>query len=98
MMRLAPAVVVLTRDMNDKLFGGANSVGKTIRLDNEPYTVSGVLDDWRLLPRFYRSGHFARLATVTRYSCRLRAPSTSTWQNRAALNAMVTSRLAGKGV
>src|SRR5580698_5302777 len=47
------AVVVLTQDMNDKLFGGANSVGKSIRLDNEPYTVSGVLDDWRLLPRFY---------------------------------------------
>jgi putative ABC transport system permease protein len=47
------AVVVLTKDMNDKLFGGANSVGKTVRLGNEPYTVSGVLDDWRLLPRFY---------------------------------------------
>ncbi|MDP9089265.1 MAG: ABC transporter permease [Pseudomonadota bacterium] len=47
------AVVVLTQEMNDKLFGGSNSVGKTIRLDNEPYTVSGVLDDWKLLPRFY---------------------------------------------
>jgi putative ABC transport system permease protein len=47
------AVVVLTREMNDTLFGGTDSVGKTIRLDNEPYTVSGVLDDWRLLPRFY---------------------------------------------
>src|SRR6202790_2794554 len=47
------AVVVLTKDMNDKLFGGTNSVGKTIRLDNQPYTVSGVLDEWRLLPRFY---------------------------------------------
>jgi putative ABC transport system permease protein len=47
------AVVVITHDMNDKLFGGANSVGKSIRLDNEPYTVSGVLDEWRLLPRFY---------------------------------------------
>ncbi|HME38720.1 MAG TPA: ABC transporter permease [Steroidobacteraceae bacterium] len=47
------AVVVITREMNDKLFGGADSVGKAIRLDNEPYTVIGVLDDWRLLPRFY---------------------------------------------
>ena len=47
------AVVVITRDMNDRLFGGANSVGKTIRLDNDTYTVRGVLDDWRLLPRFY---------------------------------------------
>jgi putative ABC transport system permease protein len=47
------SVVVITRETNDKLFGGGNSVGKTIRLDNEPYTVNGVLDDWRLLPRFY---------------------------------------------
>jgi putative ABC transport system permease protein len=47
------AVVVLTREMNERLFGGANSVGKTIRLDSEPYTVTGVLDDWQILPRFY---------------------------------------------
>jgi putative ABC transport system permease protein len=47
------AVVVITREMNDRLFGGSNSVGKTIRLDNEMYTVRGVLDDWRPLPRFY---------------------------------------------
>jgi putative ABC transport system permease protein len=47
------AVAVITQDTNDRLFGGTNSVGKTIRLDNEPYLISGVLDDWRLLPRFY---------------------------------------------
>jgi putative ABC transport system permease protein len=47
------AVVVITRETNDRLFGGINSVGKTLRLDNEPYLISGVLDDWRLLPRFY---------------------------------------------
>ena len=47
------AVAVVTRDTNDRLFGGTNSVGKTIRLDNEPYVIIGVLDDWRLLPRFY---------------------------------------------
>src|SRR5258708_15618245 len=47
------AVVVLTREMNERLFGGANSVGKTIRLDSEPYTRTGDLDDWQVLPRFY---------------------------------------------
>jgi putative ABC transport system permease protein len=47
------AVVVLTREMNDRLFGGQNSVGKIVRLDSEPYTVAGVLDDWQVLPRFY---------------------------------------------
>jgi putative ABC transport system permease protein len=47
------AVVVLTHAMNDKLFGGTNSVGKTIRLDNELYTVRGVLNDWHPTPQFY---------------------------------------------
>ena len=47
------AVVVISKEINDKLFGGGNSVGKTLRLDNDTYTVSGVLDDWRPVPRFY---------------------------------------------
>jgi putative ABC transport system permease protein len=47
------AVVVITEEMNDKLFGGANSVGKTVRLNNETYTVTGVLKDWRPIPHFY---------------------------------------------
>jgi putative ABC transport system permease protein len=47
------AVIVLSHEMNEKLFAGGNSVGKTVRLDNQPYTVSGVLDEWRPLPRFY---------------------------------------------
>jgi putative ABC transport system permease protein len=47
------AVVVITQDLNDKLFGGVNSVGKTLRLDNETYTVSGVLEDWRPIPHYY---------------------------------------------
>jgi putative ABC transport system permease protein len=47
------AVIVLSREMNEKLFGAANSVGKTVRLGEDTYTVSGVLDEWRPLPRFY---------------------------------------------
>jgi putative ABC transport system permease protein len=47
------AVIVLSHEMNEKLFGGANSVGKTVRLGDDTYTVSGVLDEWRPLPRFY---------------------------------------------
>jgi len=47
------AVVVLTREMNDRLFGGSNSVGKTLHLDSELYSVVGVIDDWRPIPHFY---------------------------------------------
>ena len=47
------AVVVLSQDMNQKLFGGANSVGRTVSLGNESYTVVGVLGRWHLIPHFY---------------------------------------------
>jgi putative ABC transport system permease protein len=46
-------VVVLGKKLNDKLFGGANSVGKTVNLDKRDYRVVGVLDDWSPQPRFY---------------------------------------------
>jgi putative ABC transport system permease protein len=46
-------VVVITRELNDKVFGGANSVGKTLNLDNHDYRVVGVLDRWEPIPKFY---------------------------------------------
>jgi putative ABC transport system permease protein len=46
-------VVVITRELNDKLFGGSNSVGKTLNLDNHDYRIAGVLDRWEPIPKFY---------------------------------------------
>jgi putative ABC transport system permease protein len=46
-------VVVLSRDLNDRLFSGANSLGKVVTLDGAEYRVVGVLDHWQPLPRFY---------------------------------------------
>lgn len=46
-------VVVLSRKLNDKLFGGANSVGRMVRMEQKEFRVVGVLDDWRPTPRFY---------------------------------------------
>jgi putative ABC transport system permease protein len=46
-------VIVLTRKLNDKLFAGANSVGKTLEIAGFAYRVVGVLNDWPLVPRFY---------------------------------------------
>jgi putative ABC transport system permease protein len=40
-------VVVISKATNDKLFGGANSVGRTVRLETRDYKVVGVLDEWR---------------------------------------------------
>ena len=46
-------VVVLAKVLNDKLFGGENSVGRTVRLDGSDFQVVGVLDQWRPAPKFY---------------------------------------------
>jgi putative ABC transport system permease protein len=46
-------VAVISRDLNDRVFGGANSVGRTVNLDDHEYRVVGVLDRWQPLPKFY---------------------------------------------
>ena len=46
-------VLVLSRKLNDKLFAGANSVGKTLDVAGVSYRVAGVLKDWAVVPRFY---------------------------------------------
>jgi putative ABC transport system permease protein len=47
------AVIVLSKESNDKLFGGANSVGRTVRFNDHEFRIVGVLDDWLILPRAY---------------------------------------------
>jgi putative ABC transport system permease protein len=46
-------VVVLTRALNEKLFSGGNSVGKSINLDGHEYRIVGVMNDWEPIPKFY---------------------------------------------
>ncbi|MGH8137337.1 MAG: ABC transporter permease [Steroidobacteraceae bacterium] len=46
-------VIVISRTENDKLFGGANSVGRTIVWNNHQFRIIGVLDKWSPQPKFY---------------------------------------------
>jgi putative ABC transport system permease protein len=46
-------VVVLSRPMADKLFGGVNPVGRRLNLMGFPFTVVGVTEKWKMLPRVY---------------------------------------------
>ncbi|MBB3798900.1 MULTISPECIES: ABC transporter permease [Xanthomonas] len=46
-------VVVISRSLNDKLFDGGNSVGRDLRIDKNTFRIVGVLDAWKLNPRFY---------------------------------------------
>jgi putative ABC transport system permease protein len=54
-------VIVLGKEINEKLFGGQDSVGKSVRLDGNDYRVVGVLGDWNLRFRYYdvTNGAFA---------------------------------------
>jgi putative ABC transport system permease protein len=59
-------VAVISKSLNEKLFGGGNSVGKSLRLDQADFTVAGVIDDWRPTPRFYdmNSDRYGELENV----------------------------------
>jgi putative ABC transport system permease protein len=54
-------VIVLGKELNEKLFGGTDSVGKTLRMNAIDYNIVGVLDDWKLRSRYYdlTNGAFA---------------------------------------
>jgi putative ABC transport system permease protein len=49
----AEPVIVLSKKENETLFGGTNSVGRTIRWNDQEFRIVGVLDDWFPRPRFY---------------------------------------------
>ena len=46
-------VVVLSKELNEKLFDGQNSVGRNVRIEQNDFRVIGVLKYWRPTPRFY---------------------------------------------
>jgi putative ABC transport system permease protein len=46
-------VVVLGKEVNEQLFGGANSVGETVVMNGDRYRVTGVLDAWKPMPKCY---------------------------------------------
>lgn len=46
-------IAVIGNSLNGKLFGGNNSVGQTIRVNDRDYRIVGVLRQWNPQPRFY---------------------------------------------
>ena len=59
-------VVVINQELDKKLFGGANSVGRNINLDDHDYRIIGVMAAWNPMPRFYdlTNENFAKTAQV----------------------------------
>ena len=46
-------VVVLSKEVNEKIFGGANSVGRTVRLNDRDFRIVGVLGTWQPVPTYF---------------------------------------------
>ncbi|HRF83086.1 MAG: ABC transporter permease [Proteobacteria bacterium] len=59
-------VVVISKALNDRVFGGGDSVGKTLVLADNQFRIAGVLDTWRPTPRFYdmNTGRYGELEDV----------------------------------
>jgi len=81
--------VVIAKSLNDKLFTGANSVGRTLRMAGTSFRIVGVLDSWQPNPHFYdlNTGSYAYgeqvfLPLQTMLELRLdRGGSTDCWGN-----------------
>lgn len=46
-------VAVISATLNDRLFGGANSVGRELIVRGQPLRIVGVLKAWKVQPHFY---------------------------------------------
>ncbi|MDA0681238.1 MAG: ABC transporter permease [Proteobacteria bacterium] len=46
-------VVVINKEINERLFAGVNSVGRSIVMNGDHYRITGVLDMWDPTPKFY---------------------------------------------
>ena len=56
----AKQVVVLGKEINERLFKGENSIGKQVNLNSNLYTVVGVIDEWDPAIHYYdlNNSHF----------------------------------------
>ncbi len=46
-------VIVINAELNERLFGGKDSTGQTVRMAGEDYKITGVMGRWNPKPRFY---------------------------------------------
>ena len=59
-------VVVLSAELNERLFGGADSRGRNVRRRDKDFIVVGVLKDWRPAPHYFdlTAGAYAKPAEL----------------------------------
>lgn len=76
-------VVVISQQLNDKLFGGQNSVGKQLYLDDTSFQIVGVIAPWQTHMKFYdvNNGAFNRHENVYIPFSLISAMDIDTWGN-----------------
>ncbi len=59
-------VVVIARDLADKLYGADHALGQNLRLGEDSFRVIGVIDAWQPAPHFYdlTQGNYAKTEQV----------------------------------
>ena len=59
-------VVVISRELADKLYGAVQAMGQNLRLGEESFRVIGVIDHWQPAPHFYdlTQGDYAKTEQV----------------------------------
>ena len=81
--RGAAPVVVITEELNDKLFGGENSIGKQIYLDDVSFQIVGVTKKWNIHIKYYdiNNGAFVNTENVFIPFSLIPAMEIPTWGN-----------------
>jgi putative ABC transport system permease protein len=46
-------VAILSKAMNERMFGGNNSIGDSLQIEGNTFQIIGVIDDWNPVPKFY---------------------------------------------
>lgn len=79
----ASPVVVISEELNDKLFGGENSIGKEIFLDDGGFQIVGVIKKWNIHTKYYdiNNGAFNAPENVFMPITQIPAMELSSWGN-----------------
>ncbi|MDT0596508.1 ABC transporter permease [Glaciecola petra] len=79
----AAPVVVLSESINEKLFGGEDSVGKQVYLNDEVFQVVGVIKEWDIHTKYYdlNNGSFNSPEDLFIPLSLIKAKELTTWGN-----------------
>lgn len=79
----AAPIIVISQQLNEKLFAGENSVGKEVYLDDGSFQVVGVLANWDIHTKYYdiTNGAFNSPENVFMPITQLKAMELQTWGN-----------------